>query len=144
MNTQNEEDIFLEKAAKQAFDDLLKNIVFYGISLAIGSVLFAKSGGDGFLFWIGCALILYTGILWTLNLLQVGFVFLTIPINLLNYFRRDRSKKSLLIFDFVATITFLVNLGFVLATYQVTQYYWIQSFPQLKPLGIDFLEIMPL
>ena len=117
--------------------ETFKNVIYFGVGLAIASVAFMFSDGSGFLFYVGWALGAGISIVFVMNLFTNGLSLIiglaTIPL----YFDASTDKKEKLILDFSNLITVALDCLVLLAGYQLLQQYGGLSLPSFEPLGIQ-------
>jgi len=118
--------------------ETFKNVVYFGVGLALASVAFMFSDGGGFLFYVGWVIGMGISLLFVFNLFSNGLSLvlglMTIPL----YFTPETDKKERLILDFSNLVTVLLDCLVLLAGYQLLQQYGGISLPRFEPFGIQF------
>lgn len=118
--------------------ETFKNVIYFGVGLALASVAFMFSDGSGFLFYVGWGIGAGISIIFAINLFTNGLSLIlglaTIPL----YFDASTDKKEKFILDLSNLITVALDCLVLLAGYQLLQQYGGLSLPNFEPFGIQF------
>ena len=120
--------------------DQVKNGIFYGIGLTLADLVFLFSDGSGALFFIAWIVAVGIGVIIFLSIPQVVLSLITFLITILLYFDAMTNKVDKFFFYFSTLVGAIINLGILLATYQILQQYGqlglLEFFPFENPFGI--------
>ena len=119
----------------QILSDQIKNLIYYGIGLAITNLMFLFSEGSGFLFIIAWIMTIGILIIAILSSLTTLLALITFPLGIPLYFDKETDKFDKFLFDLSTLVGTIVCLGLSLASYQTLQQYGNIGLPEFFPLG---------